>query len=271
MSYYLYTVVLIVYIVCGCLNIHDVQANSSQPHGVKNILLIGTGVNSVSYSTRQWLQNYHVIQRAKLPNKEIKKLAQLSKAEYILVSNGKSLNLYGKDGQYINVIESMNSVSKKPAIHVPKPMGGKSKQIYPGMNVPEYVFPGKSKYSYLFGEGDNSVRQFNYMAHNPVYHRSVQAIREFAGIHQNNNQNPFWRQNNIIPNQNLNNFTQLGDLPNNTSARVRDVISLGTHVGTYGLGVGSVMLDAHYDYKNLQAKYYFNKVHQRGTPIIYNY
>lgn len=204
-----------------------------------NALLLGVSLYDLGHSAGSTIKkNFNIIQRAPRPMNKIEGLVKETNSKLIIIKQPSGIYAYNTEGKVIHKFSKKvqnkhhKSTSKKPL---------------PGGNVPEHIFAHeRHSHSYLFGEGDPQ--------HHPPYTVARQAIKEFAGIHQNNNIYPFWYENYLHITGSVDEPFYQGD-PRDASFSSNSVQDWLPNVAQWlsgGLGITSTLLDAHYDRKAIE-------------------
>lgn len=232
----------------------NINSHQSYPD---NILLIGLELEDLEEKDRWELHDYYIVERKSMSLDKANSLREELKAKYTLVlTETGQIYKYNKTGALENIL-------KRQCRNCTEHYSNRSLSAnlpFPGDNVPEYVFPGTSEFSYLFGEGRNPPKR--------VYSNARRTLKELSGTHQNNNIYPFWRENNLqadrLPSD-YSSLSQSNDFRTSSDA-VRDIVSIGSQWGSYTLGVGSTVLDAMIDKRELDNKRAWERHYRHGTP-----
>lgn len=221
------------------------------------VLLIGLELKDLQDKDSWELQQYRVIERKSMSLKKINSLRQELRAKYTLV-----LTETGQVYKY-NSAGALENILDRKCLNCDEHYGNRSLSAnlpFPGDNVPDYVFPGTSQFSYLFGEGRNPPKR--------VYSNARRTLKEFSGTHQNNNIYPFWRENYLQADRLPSDYSSLSSSNDfrTSSDTVRDIVSIGTQWGSYSLGVGATFLDALIDKRELDNKRAWERHYRHGTP-----
>lgn len=138
---------------------------------------------------------------------------------------------------------------------------------FPGANVPNYLYPGRSEYSYLPGEGEVLPK--------PGLSTGRQVVKQLASLAQNTAY-PFWFDSYLTTDSNslgsltANTGTNAGfpALQFNANTTANSAIVLG-QLFTTGLGVASTIADAGLDGVALRARRSEAVQQANGTPYYY--
>ncbi|MDJ0625642.1 MAG: hypothetical protein QNJ31_04655 [Candidatus Caenarcaniphilales bacterium] len=143
---------------------------------------------------------------------------------------------------------------------------------FPGAEIPSNVFPGKSEYSYLPGEGDNDPPQ--------GIAQSRQVLKQLAGLAQNNAY-PFWFDNFLQTDANATQFlgnnvggaavgTNAGfPTLNFTADTTANAAVVGSQWTQTGVGIGSLLIDSFLEGREIQARRAARRADAAGSAYYY--
>lgn len=261
-----------IYLLLGLILLMFTEAHCQS---VKHVLFVGLERGDFFAEDIALLKNYHIIERPSMPLKDANNFRKLINSEYTFVlSPDNKIYAYDQKGELFD-IWNRDIKQYKPDYHFDyEPVNGKSleefslairidshKNVFPGGYIPDNAFPGTAQYSYLFGEGKNPNRQ--------PYSNGRKIINEIAGIHQNNNLNPFWNENYLRANRSPEDTADIARATNfsNSSNPLRDIISIGSQWGSYAIGTGATIGDSYLDYRDLQRAKHIERRYSRGLSM----
>jgi len=240
---------------CLCsIAIGDAQAQSNKPLA----LLVGVELKDLSLLDRRSLAGYQITVRSSLSPEKVKELSEEMRAEIVVVKHSSGIYAYSSDGKLWRQMSPVNT-SKERLI-------ASAEQPFPGANIPQYLYPGRSEYSYLPGEGYNNTGAVNTISSGRL------ALRQFAGLVRNTTY-PFWFESYLRTDNSLSNLDTSADFDFpvgsfDTNTTVSPASVTGQWINT-GVGVGSTLLDAFLEKRELEARVRQIQSHRRGIPYYY--